>query len=361
MQKKIIICSPSQNNPVGGVERFCYLLKDVLIKNGFEVEILGREDLEKYLLWKIFKKIKGLDLIILGFLLGRLADKYKPDLVVTNGLYGFSTKSLSINIQHGTFAKAADKIDKNIFKKIIRKYLWGFFEKLAVKKAIKVVAVSYNTKIAVNLYYKRNDVDIILNAVDTNIFSPRDKIEARKIFNLPQDKKLILFVGRLTYEKSPEILYDLAKKFESEDIYFVFATDKIPNWFLKKTIFFLNVNYQQLPFLYSACDVFILPSKHEGFAFTLVEAMACGLPFVISNVGGAYEISQKTPMLAKFIIDEKNLNPNTFYVKIKEFLNLSPETLQEIKELEKNFVLENCSLEIFEKKYLDLIKQILKQ
>ncbi|MEO0225259.1 MAG: hypothetical protein ABIL76_09250, partial [candidate division WOR-3 bacterium] len=59
---KIIICSPSKNNIVGGVERFCYLLKDVLVNNGFEVEIIGKENLKNNFLWRIFKRIKGLDL-----------------------------------------------------------------------------------------------------------------------------------------------------------------------------------------------------------------------------------------------------------------------------------------------------------
>ncbi|GIW65022.1 MAG: hypothetical protein KatS3mg093_001 [Candidatus Parcubacteria bacterium] len=134
---RIIICSPSKNNIVGGVERFCYLLKDCLIKNNLDVEIIGKENVEQNFFWKIFKKIKGLDLVILGYLLGKLADNLKPDLVVTNGLYGFRAKTKSINIEHGTFAKASDRIDKNIFKKIIRKDFWGYFEKKSNKKKQK--------------------------------------------------------------------------------------------------------------------------------------------------------------------------------------------------------------------------------
>lgn len=356
--QRIIICSPSKNNIVGGVERFCYLLKDVLVNNNFNVEIVSKEDIENNIFWKIFKKIKGLDLIILGYLLGKLANKLKPDLVITNGLYGFSTKIKSINIEHGTFAGASDKIDKNIFKKIIRKYIWGYFEKLAVQKAIKVVAVSKYTEDLIKKYYKRKDIEVILNGVDINLFSKKDKFESRKIFNLPQDKKLILFVGRLSYEKSPEIIYELAKKFEKDDIFFVFATDRVLNWNLKNTIFLLNVDYQKLPFLYSACDVFILPSKHEGFAFTLIEAMACEIPFVISKVGGAYEILEKTPELSEFVLD--NLNVDEWYNKIKKVLFLEEKKLEKIRKIERKFVLENCSLQIFERKYLNLIMGIIK-
>lgn len=355
---KIIICSPSKNNIVGGVERFCYLLKDVLVNNNFNVEIVSKEDIENNIFWKLFKRIKGLDLIILGYLLGKLANKLKPDLVITNGLYGFSTKIKSINIEHGTFAGASDKIDKNIFKKIIRKYIWGYFEKLAVQKAIKVVAVSKYTEDLVKKYYKRKDIEVILNGVDINLFSKKDKFESRKIFNLPQDRKLILFVGRLSYEKSPEIIYELAKKFEKDDIFFVFATDRVLNWNLKNTIFLLNVDYQKLPFLYSACDVFILPSKHEGFAFTLIEAMSCELPFVISSVGGYYEILEEIPQFENFIL--RDLDILKWYDKINYILNLKENELNQIKKLERSFVTHNCSLEFFNKTYINLVNQILK-
>ncbi len=55
---KIIICSPLKKY-CGGVERFCYLLKDCLVKNNLDVEIIGRENVENNFLWKIFKKLKA--------------------------------------------------------------------------------------------------------------------------------------------------------------------------------------------------------------------------------------------------------------------------------------------------------------
>ncbi|GEM_PF-2825247 len=354
---KIIIVSPSKNNRVGGVERYCWLLKDVLEKEKFEVEIIGKEDVENSLVYKIFKKIPGINLIVLGYLLGKYADKLNPDLVITNGPYGFSTESKSINVEHGTFARASDRMDKNnIFKKIIRKYLWGYFEKIAVKKARKVVAVSKETKKSIEKYYKRNDAIVILNAVDTNLFTKEDKLKSKNFFNLPIDKKLVLFVGRLSYEKSPEIIYELAKRFEKEGVNFVFATDRVLNWNLKNTIFLLNISNEKLPYLYSACDVFILPSKHEGFAYTLIEAMSCEMPFVVSKVGGALEIYEKIPEFRKFILD--NLNTDEFYNKIKEILEMSELEKNKLSNLARKFVLENCSLEIWKEKWIELINKI---
>jgi len=353
---EIIIISPSKNNRVGGVERFSWLLKEILEKEKFEVKIIGNEDIENFLIYKIFKKIPGINLLILGYLLGKFADKLNPNLVITNGLYGFGVKSKSINVEHGTFTRASDKIDKNnIFKKIIRKYLWGHFEKIAVKKAKKVVAVSKETKESIEKYYKRKDAVVILNAVDTNLFTKKDKLESKELFNLPKEK-LILFVGRLSYEKSPEMIYELAKKFEKKDVHFVFATDRILNWNLKNTIFLLNIPNEKLPYLYSACDVFVLPSKHEGFAYTLIEAMSCEMLFVISKVGGALEIYEKVPELRKFILDK--LNADEFYNKIKEILEMSDAEKNKLSNLARKFVLENCSLEIWKEKWIKLMNEI---
>jgi glycosyltransferase involved in cell wall biosynthesis len=354
---KIIIISPSKNNRVGGVERYCWLLKDILESASFKVEIIGKEDLDGSLINKLFKNIPGLNLIILGYLLGKLADKFGPDLVITNGLYGFSTRSKSINVQHGTFARASDRMDKNNFlRRLIRKHLWGYFEKVAVNKAQKVVSVSEETKESIEKYYKRKDAIVILNAVDTNLFVKKDKSEAKQYFGLPENKKLALFVGRLSSDKSPEILYELAKRFEKEDVIFVFATDKIMNWDLKNIKFLINVPNEKLPYLYSACDVFVLPSKHEGFAYTLIEAMACELLFVISKVGGAMEIYQKVPQLRNFILDD--LKVELFYDRIKEILEMTEIERNELGKLARRFVIENCSLEIWKEKWKELIGNV---
>ena len=151
------------------------------------------------------------------------------------------------------------------------------------------------------------------------------------------------------------MIYELAKKFEKEDVNFVFATDRILNWDLKNTIFLLNIPNEKLPYLYSACDVFILPSKHEGFAYTLIEAISCETLFVISKVGGAFEIYEKIPELRKFILD--NLNTDEFYNKIKEILEMSDLEKNKLSNLARRFVLENCSLEIWKEKWIKLIKE----
>jgi len=57
-----------------------------------------------------------------------------------------------------------------------------------------------------------------------------------------------------------------------------------------RIIFLGNVPYEELPFLYSACMIFVYPSTCESFGMTLVEAMACGAPILTSNIEPMTEI-----------------------------------------------------------------------
>jgi D-inositol-3-phosphate glycosyltransferase len=54
----------------------------------------------------------------------------------------------------------------------------------------------------------------------------------------------------------------------------------------RKAHFKLDVDHNQLPEWYRAMDLLVMPSRYENFSNTLLEAMACGVPFLASDVGG---------------------------------------------------------------------------
>ena len=142
----------------------------------------------------------------------------------------------------------------------------------------------------------------IPNPIKTNLFTPRNKVEARQKCNLPTDKKLILFGSvkitdkrkgidyfiescKILAEKHPELVNNLGVAVygkESEQLkslvpFQVYALDYISN-------------EKELVNVYNAVDLYVTPSLEENLPNTIMEAMACGIPCVGFNVGGIPEM-----------------------------------------------------------------------
>lgn len=138
-------------------------------------------------------------------------------------------------------------------------------------------------------------VSVIPNVLDTNVFKPENKQNARKNLGLPLYKKLILFgADNLT---NPYKGWDLLRDALSDDIenaeavvYGVVPSDLQSQLSLKLHCMGHISDIQRLVDLYNACDIFVTPSIADNYPNVLIEAMSCGLPCVGTNVGGIPEI-----------------------------------------------------------------------
>jgi glycosyltransferase involved in cell wall biosynthesis len=152
-------------------------------------------------------------------------------------------------------------------------------------------------------------VEVIPNGIDTTHFKPIDKTSARHAFNLPQDKKLVLFGafgGTEDPRKGFTYLRDALKLLpEASDIELVVFGSEQPEQ--------LDVNlpvhqigrlqdHVSMVLLYSACDVFVLPSLQDNLPNTLIESLACGTPCIAFDTGGISDIiqHQQNGYLAQF-------------------------------------------------------------
>jgi len=217
-----------------------------------------------------------------------------------------------------------------------------------------IVSVSKSTAEGVKRYFKLKTHAVIENAVDTDLFKPRvEKNQLRKRFGLPVNQFLGLFVGRAEYGKGIDILQKIVPQLDSETSLIMVLSGK--KFTLEKSFCLCNVPYIDMPLLYSACDFFILPSRYEGCSFSVIEAMASGLPILISRVGHTREISKKESRLAEFVLED--LDPDLFVKKINQLKN-NEKLRRELGRREREYVLKNNSLEIFKEKWLNLVKSL---
>lgn len=136
------------------------------------------------------------------------------------------------------------------------------------------------------------DVRVINNGVDTKRFVPEAKDEVRQRWNIPLNAPVIGVVGRLEVVKGQDVLLDALIGLP-EEVLCVFAGAGSQMDALKKKAQTLGIEHQvmflgnvaETSTIYSAFDVLCLPSRAEGLPLTVLEAQACGVPVVATDVG----------------------------------------------------------------------------
>lgn len=142
-------------------------------------------------------------------------------------------------------------------------------------------------------------VQVIPCGVDLKHFVPHNKQRAREMLDLNQKRPVLLFVGRLDPFKGPDILLRAAALME-EEAQIVIVGGKLTgdrelqqlrelaaDLNISRRLKFLGARPQkELPTIYSAADVTVMPSYHESFGLAAAESLACGTPVVATRSGG---------------------------------------------------------------------------
>jgi len=172
----------------------------------------------------------------------------------------------------------------------------------AMNFADKILSVSEDLKLHItNLGINEEKVHVVPNGVDTAKFKPAGKAHARDLLNLSQDKNIVLFVGALRKIKGVDYLTEAAKDFvnTNTDLFMVGRDDGLRKSLEKRAqelkiadhIRFTGpVDHEKIPLWISASDILVLPSLSEGRPNVVLEALACEVPVVATNVGGIPEI-----------------------------------------------------------------------
>jgi len=155
-----------------------------------------------------------------------------------------------------------------------------------LKKLAGVISVSTkNLQESKELRLVNGEPSIILpNSIDTGKFKRRDKSALREKYNFPQDAFIISFLGAFIERKGPLRLLEAVEKLSDPSIkvLFIGAGPQEPNG--DAVLFKGRLPHALVPEYLSCSDVFVLPTLAEGCSNAIVEAMACGLPIISSNL-----------------------------------------------------------------------------
>ncbi|EPE2669116.1 glycosyltransferase [Vibrio parahaemolyticus] len=149
-------------------------------------------------------------------------------------------------------------------------------------------------QITTKLNYR--DVCTIHNGIDCQKFQCGDRQAKRKHFGLPAEKTVIGVAGRLETVKGHKVLIEAFSHLESHT-HLAIAGDGsqreqlehlVRTLKLEQRVTFLGL-VDDMPSFYQSLDLFCLPSLQEGFPLSTLEAQACDIPCVATDVGGVKE------------------------------------------------------------------------
>lgn len=202
-----------------------------------------------------------------------------------------------------------------LYPETIRKYYWKklpYYYLLAKRFMESAAAIHYTTHDELEKCHKslgfKNKAMVIPNGIDVSEYNNlpgRDVLEER--YPVLKGKKVILFLGRLNWKKGLDILIKAYSKLtESRDDLHLLIVGNDNGGYKKRVMSWINgcgIDHKvtftgmlkgsdKLAVL-AGSDIFVLPSYSENFGMAVVEAMASGLPVVISNKVGIYREVEK--------------------------------------------------------------------
>lgn len=235
----------------------------------------------------------------------------KPDVFASLGHYGpyISNVPYAVTIFDLSYLHFPEMFSKNDLYQLVN---WS---KRSILKSKHIFAISQSTKddIVKNYDVSSSKITVTYMGYDSKSFRPQTKSKIEKIkrkYKIPGD--YIIFVGTLQPRKNVEKLLEsfsiihnpyplihlvvVGRKGWMYETIFA----KVKELNLESNVVFTDfVPQSDLPSLISGAKAYVLPSLWEGFGIPVVEAQACGVPAIVSNVSSLPEIVGDSAILIK--------------------------------------------------------------
>lgn len=337
----------SEHGTKGGMETHADILIKNLIKNGHHISIIttkhpsGIEYSEEP-----GKKVYYLSTTVPGKYSGgwwkqsakkfiELQNKEHYDLIWSQSSGAFECIKKrnnpfgvpSVLICHGTLVSELKSIIKltssirsmlSLLLKRIPMFLYHYLSKdlISIHRFNLIIAVSNELRdnLRYGYFLSKNRISVIYNGIDLDLFQPsnENRSKIREKYEIQKDDKVLLVLGRIEKQKGmhlailamPEILQkypNIKLLVVGTGSYLDSLKELVINMSISDLVIFCGQISHEITYLYyCASDIFINPTMCiEAFSLVTIEAMACGVPIVSTNLGAIKSIieNEKTGLL----------------------------------------------------------------
>jgi len=277
-----------------------------------------------------------------------VARREKVDVILTHGPLAYICLELDVpcfSVVHGTYRNEIKwmRFHPMSFAEKLRYMasIWSTYfrdmnlYRTMTRRGVVLIAVSRNTKRELELAgVDPLRVFSVLNGVDKELFKPMNKEAARSHLEQKYGVKLRGYViahiglgpikGTHTLVKALAMLKKMGVEFTALFVggmgppsYRRYVEDMIRRFDLNVELLGW-IPYEELPYVYNAADVTVVPSYSEGSPLVIPESLACGTPVIATNVGGNPEYLALVNLIDLLL----NINSYDFYMDLANKLLL---------------------------------------
>lgn len=307
---------------VNGVVTSISSLKEAYERKGHEVYVFAprvedyvdqEKNVFRYRSVNLTSKVKYPLPIPLSFRVKKIITEFNPDIVHIHHPFLLSSvaimygkrlgipKILTLHTQYEQYAHYVSPIPERLTQEAIKMIIHNLSYKIDC-----ITTPSESMRELIRSYGVKNRIEIIPNAIHLISFKEDDvfkRTEIKKKYNLKEDDKIILFVGRVASEKSIDKIIKALAIIKKRDISKVKlliigdgpAMDELKQLartlkIEKDVIFAGTVSYEEIRHYYKMAYVFTIASTTETFGIVTIEALASRVPVLAVKAPGAVDI-----------------------------------------------------------------------
>ncbi len=290
-------------------------------------------------------------------IMGKLCKSAGYDIIHANSWNGYAFKKnlpLVITEHHLVHDPVLTKY-KNLAQRIYHTHIYQC-ERKSINCADSLICVSKYTQDKIEEVFGYSHSLLIYNGIDARLFKPvsinKSQIIAK--LSIPSNKKVLFFSGNPTIRKGgdllPKIMHELG------DDYVLLLTEGLrKNSPIQSSniISLGTLSLQALIKMYNFADIFLFPTRLEGFGLSVAEAMACGKPVVATNCSSIPELLIDGK--GGFLCEMDNVADFAESIRI---LAEDPSLRREMGVFNRNRVLEKFTLDRMAQEYSMVYKKL---